>query len=93
MAKLKELLDIHQNTIIKISTDRIKNLALKIARVKEENKDMKSEVKVLKENEKRVERREKTCLLQEQQRSAKVGATEYGNEGTICRIGRKAQKK
>ena len=67
---------------------------MKIARVKEENKDMKSEVKVLKDNEKRVERREKTtCLLQKQQRSAKVGATEYGNEGTICRIGRKAQKK
>lgn len=34
-----------------------------------------------------------TCLLQKQQRSAKVGATEYGNEGTICRIGRKVQKK
>ena len=39
MAQLKELLDIHENTIIKVSTNRIKNMASKISSMQEENKD------------------------------------------------------
>ena len=38
MAQLKELLDIHENTIIEIFTNRIKNLEPKIISMQEENK-------------------------------------------------------
>ena len=39
MAQLKEMLDSHENTIIKILTSRIKISESKIASVLEENKD------------------------------------------------------
>ena len=41
MAQLKELLDIHENTIIKIFTNRIENLESKIISIQEENKQLK----------------------------------------------------
>ena len=50
MAQLKELLDIHENTIIKIFTNRIENLESKITSMQEENKQLKGEVKALKES-------------------------------------------
>ena len=50
MAQLKELLDIHENTIIKIFTNRIENLESKIASMQEENKQLKGEVKALHES-------------------------------------------
>ena len=46
-AQLKELLDIHENTIIKIFTNRIENLESKIISMQEENKQLKGEVKAL----------------------------------------------
>ena len=49
MAQLKELLDIHENTIIKIFTNRIENLESKITSMQEENKQLKGEVKALQE--------------------------------------------
>ena len=45
MARLKELLDIHENTIIKFFTNRIKNLESKIISMQEEKKQLKGEVK------------------------------------------------
>ena len=45
MAQLKELLNIHENTVIKIFTNRIENLESKITSMQEENKQLKSEVK------------------------------------------------
>ena len=50
MAQPKELLDIHENTIIKIFTNRIKNLELKIVSMQEENKQLKDAVKALQES-------------------------------------------
>ena len=50
MAQLKELLDIHENTIIKIFTNRIENLESKITSMQEENKQLKGEVKALQES-------------------------------------------
>ena len=50
MAQLKVLLDIHENTIIKIFTNRIKNLESKITSMQEENKQLKGEVKALQES-------------------------------------------
>ena len=50
MAQLKEQLDIHENTIIKIFTNRIENLEPKITSMQEENKQLKGEVKALKES-------------------------------------------
>ena len=50
MAQLKELLAIPENTIIKIFTNRIKNLESKITSIKEENKQLKSEAKELQES-------------------------------------------
>ena len=50
MDQLKELLDIHKNTIIKIFTNRIENLKLKITSMQEENKQLKGEVKALQES-------------------------------------------
>ena len=47
MAQVKELLDIHENTVIKIFTNRIENLESKITSMQEKNKQLKSEVKVL----------------------------------------------
>ena len=38
MAQLKELVNIHENAIIKIFANRIKNLELKITSMQEENK-------------------------------------------------------
>ena len=49
-AQLKELLDIHENTNIKIFTKRIKNLESKITSMQEENKPLKGEVKALQES-------------------------------------------
>ena len=51
MAQLKELLDIHENTIIKIFTNRIENLESKITSTQEENKQLKGKVKALQEQE------------------------------------------
>ena len=50
MAQLKELLDIHENTIVKIFTNRIENLESKVIRMQEENKQLKGEVKALQES-------------------------------------------
>ena len=50
IAQLKELLDIHENTIIKIFTNRIENLKSKITSVPEEHKQLKGEVKALQES-------------------------------------------
>ena len=50
MVQLKELLDIHENTIIKIFTNRIENLESKIISMQEENKQLKGEVKALQES-------------------------------------------
>ena len=50
MAQPKELLDIHENTIIKIFTNRIKNLESKIVSMQEENKQLKDAVKALQES-------------------------------------------
>ena len=47
MAQLKELLDTHENTVIKIFINRIGNLESKITSMQEENKQLKSEVKAL----------------------------------------------
>ena len=41
MAQLKELLDIDENTIMKIFANRIENLESKITSVQEENKQLK----------------------------------------------------
>ena len=45
MARLKELLDIHENTVIKFFINRIKNLESKIISMQEEKKQLKGEVK------------------------------------------------
>ena len=50
MAQLKELLNIHENTVIKIFTNRIENLESKITSIQEENKQLKGEVKALQES-------------------------------------------
>ena len=50
IAQLKELLDIHENTIIKIFTNRIENLESKITSMQEENKQLKGEMKALQES-------------------------------------------
>ena len=50
MAELKELLDIHENTIINIFTNRIENLESKITSMQEENEQLKGEVKALQES-------------------------------------------
>ena len=50
IAQLKELLNIHENTIIKIYTNRIENLESKITSMQEENKQLKGEVKALQES-------------------------------------------
>ena len=50
MVQPKELLDIHENTIIKIFTNRIKNLESKIVSVQEEIKQLKDAVKALQES-------------------------------------------
>ena len=47
MAQLKELLDIHENIIIKIFTNRIENLESNIISMQEENKQLKDKVKAL----------------------------------------------
>ena len=45
MAQLKEWLEIHENTIIKIFTNRVENLESKITSMQEENRQLKGEVK------------------------------------------------
>ena len=50
MAQLKELLDIHENNIIKIFINRIENLESKITSMQEKNKQLKGEVKGLQES-------------------------------------------
>ena len=50
MAQLKELLDIHENTIIPIFTNRIENLESKILSMQEGYKQLKGEVKALQES-------------------------------------------
>ena len=50
MAQLKELLDIHDDTIIKIFTNRIENLESKIASMQEEYKRLRGEVKAVQES-------------------------------------------
>ena len=50
MTQLKELLDIHENTIIKIFTSRIENLESKITSMHGENKQLKGEMKALQES-------------------------------------------
>ena len=50
MAQPKELLDVHENTIVKVFTNRIKNLESKIISMQKENKQLKGEVKALQES-------------------------------------------
>ena len=50
MARLKELLDIHENTVIKFFINRIKNLESKIISMQEEKKQLKGEVKALQQS-------------------------------------------
>ena len=50
MPQLKELLDIHENTIIKIFINRIENLESKITSMQEKNKQLKGKVKGLQES-------------------------------------------
>ena len=50
MAQLKELLYIHENTIIKIFINRIENLESKLTSMQEKNKQLKGEVKGLQES-------------------------------------------
>ena len=50
MVQLKKLLDIHENVITKIFTNRIENLESNITSMQEENKQLKGEVKVLQES-------------------------------------------
>ena len=50
MAQLKELLDMHENTIIEIFTNRIENSESKITSMQEEYKRLKGEVKALQES-------------------------------------------
>ena len=50
MAQLKELLDVHENTIITIFTNRIENLESKIANMQDENEPQKGEGKALLES-------------------------------------------
>ena len=50
MAQLKQLMDIHENTIINIFTNRIENLESKIISVQEKNNKLKSEVKALQDS-------------------------------------------
>lgn len=45
MTQLKQLLNIHENIIIKICTNRFENLESKITGIQEENNEMKREVK------------------------------------------------
>ena len=45
MSQLKQLLNIHENIIIKICTNRFEKLELKITGIQEENNEMKREVK------------------------------------------------
>ena len=45
MTQLKQLLNIHENIIIKICTNRFEKLELKITGIQEENNEMKREVK------------------------------------------------
>ena len=47
MVQLKELLDIHENAIIKIFTNRIEKLESKITSRQKENKQLKGEMKAL----------------------------------------------
>ena len=47
VAQLKELLDIHENSIINIFTNRIENLELKITSMQKESKQLKRERKAL----------------------------------------------
>ena len=44
MTQLKELLDIHENIVIKIFTNRIENLESKITSIQEKNEQLKGEV-------------------------------------------------
>ena len=50
MAQLKELLDIHENAIIKIFRNRIENLASKITSMQQKNEQLNGEVKALQES-------------------------------------------
>ena len=50
MTQLKELLDIHESTVIKMFTNRIENLESKTISMQEENKQLKGEVKALQES-------------------------------------------
>ena len=50
MAQLRELLNIHENTAIKIFTNRIENLESKITNMQEENKQLKGEMKARQES-------------------------------------------
>ena len=50
MAQLKQLMDIHENTVINIFTNRIENLESKIISVPEKNNKLKSEVKALQDS-------------------------------------------
>ena len=50
MTQMKEFLDIQEKTVIKIFTNRIENLELKIKSMQEENKQLEGEVKALLES-------------------------------------------
>ena len=50
MAQLKDLLDIHENTILKIFNEKIDKLEKKLYGMNEENKELKNQIQELKES-------------------------------------------
>ena len=102
MAQLKELLDTHENTVIKIFINRIENLKSKITSMQEENKQLKSETKALQESiefqnetyqEMKTDTTEEKEKLETDNRNNEeiqnlIQQNRYQNEGAKCRIRR-----
>ena len=82
MAQLKELLDIHENNIIKIFTSRIENFESKITNMQEENKHLKGEVRTLQESiefENETYKKMKKCMTEENEKLE----TDYRNNQEV----------
>ena len=80
IAQLKEMLDVHENTIIKIFTSRIENLKSKIRSMQEENKQLKGEVNTLQESiefQNETNKNMKKNMTEEKQ---KLGTDKRNNE-------------
>ena len=82
MARLKKLLDIHENTIMKIFTNRIENLESKTTSMQEENKQLKGEVKALRESiefQNKTYEKMKKDMMEEKQKLE----TDYNNNDVV----------